>query len=125
MATHTGADLYVWEAWLANYELKEYHREDYYAAQIALEVRRVLHNNPNRLKLKDFLLDFTQSEPATVAPDPGDEWLDDWLDEQYIPPPQPQQSRARRSGAVMADKAAASEAFWLAFCGIDKNTEAA
>ena len=41
-------------------ERSTFHREDYYFAQIAAEVRRAKArcNNPKRVKLKDFLLKF-------------------------------------------------------------------
>lgn len=37
-------------------EKKEHSKEDYYLAQIAAEVRRGIVKNPNKVKLKDFLL---------------------------------------------------------------------
>ncbi len=42
-----------------------HHRQDYYLAQIALEVRRVLKKNPNALKIDHFLLKFVLGETGT------------------------------------------------------------
>ena len=53
----TASELILWKVFLEE-EWNTPRREDYYAAQIAQEVRRVLAKNPSRVKLDSFLLKF-------------------------------------------------------------------
>lgn len=46
-------------------EVNDFHREDYYLAQIACEVRRSYVKHPGRVKLKDFLIKFESRKPDT------------------------------------------------------------
>ena len=39
-------------------DLNRFHREDYFLAQIAQEIRRVLSKKPDKIKLDSFLLKF-------------------------------------------------------------------
>ena len=44
-------------------EVNAFHREDYYLAQIAAEIRSGYVKNPNSVKISQFLLEFTSSQP--------------------------------------------------------------
>ena len=56
--------LYLEESW------NTHSKDDYYFAQIALEVRRVLSKKPGEIHIKDFLLDFgTPEEKVTEDPE--------------------------------------------------------
>jgi hypothetical protein len=46
-------------------EINDFHREDYYLAQIAAEVRRAFSKDPKSVKLKDLLLEFHPEEKKT------------------------------------------------------------
>lgn len=60
----TSSELMLWKAYIA-WEANAFHREDYYLAQIAQEVRRVLSKSPKKIKLDHFLLKFeTKSSKA-------------------------------------------------------------
>lgn len=48
-----------WKVYLDR-DAKKPTRDQHYFAQIAQEIRRVLHKNPSKVKLEDFLLEFTQ-----------------------------------------------------------------
>ncbi len=43
-----------------------FHREDYYLAQIACEVRRIVAKNPGEGTIKDFLIKFEKEEKKPV-----------------------------------------------------------
>ena len=43
-------------------EVNGFHREDYYMAQIAAEVRRGHVKNPKKVKVEDMVLKFTTNE---------------------------------------------------------------
>jgi len=43
-------------------------REDYYAAQIAASVARVLSKNPHQIRMEDYLLKFTTETETPTAP---------------------------------------------------------
>lgn len=47
----------AWMSWLS-LEEREPSLSDYYAMQIAAEVRRVLSKNPNAIKMEDFKITF-------------------------------------------------------------------
>lgn len=49
-------------------EVHEFHREDWYMAQIASEIRRGIVSNPRSVKLKDFILKFTGGSEAARNP---------------------------------------------------------
>lgn len=38
-----------------------FHREDFYLAQVAAEVRRLIAKNPKAVKVQDFILKFVES----------------------------------------------------------------
>lgn len=50
--------------WMLYFTLEPnfFHREDYYLAQIAAEIRRSLVKNPKEVDIKSFLLHFTQKK---------------------------------------------------------------
>jgi hypothetical protein len=52
--------------------LKHATKEDWYAAQIACEVRRVLHSDPAKLEIDDFLIPLTLKRDGapTTTPTP-------------------------------------------------------
>lgn len=57
----THREFKLWLRWLDdNYNKPSL--SDYYMMQIAAEVRRVLSKNPDKIKLKDFLLSFDTSD---------------------------------------------------------------
>jgi len=43
-------------------EVVGFHREDYYWAQVAAEIRRGNVKNPRNVKVEDFLMKFTTDE---------------------------------------------------------------
>lgn len=49
-------------------DVKLHKKEDYYYAQIASEIRRVLHRHPNRVKLEQFLIKFDAPTGAKQGP---------------------------------------------------------
>lgn len=61
----------VWQVWL-RLEWDKPSRSDAYAMQVAAEVRRVLHNKPRTVQLKDFVLKLeNRVATATVSAAPG------------------------------------------------------
>jgi hypothetical protein len=51
-----------WKAFL-DWEIDSaFHRQDYYLAQIAAEIRMGHVQNPGRVKIQDFLIRFTRPE---------------------------------------------------------------
>lgn len=63
----TSSEFVLWRVYLEE-EVNHFHREDYFMAQVALEVRRVLAKNPNKYKLKDFLIKFRSDKPEPQRP---------------------------------------------------------
>lgn len=63
----TSTEFLEWRFYLRE-ALNEFHREDYYLAQIALEIRRSWAST-NR-KLSDFLITFSTEEKKAVASSP-------------------------------------------------------
>lgn len=57
----SSSDFVLWKAYFEQ-DVNEFHREDYYFAQIAQEVSRVLAKKPKQIKLKHFLLKFGKEE---------------------------------------------------------------
>ena len=43
-------------------DINDFHREDYYLAQIATEIRRSYVKRPKSVRLKDMLLKFTSNK---------------------------------------------------------------
>ena len=54
----TARQFLKWQRFILQIETKSFHREDYYAALIASEVRRSWVKYPRRVKLSQFILDF-------------------------------------------------------------------
>jgi len=57
--------LLMWTKYLQN-EVNVFHREDWYMAQIAAEVRRAFSSKPQDVKTKDFILDFKTGMDSTT-----------------------------------------------------------
>lgn len=55
----------AWEAWY-DLDMERPSKDNWYAMQIALEVRRVLHSNPNSVTLDGMRLKFTQKNAETT-----------------------------------------------------------
>jgi len=53
----TSSEVMLWRAFIER-DANAFHREDYYFAQIAQEIRRVLSKRPKSVKLEHFLLKF-------------------------------------------------------------------
>jgi len=53
----SSTDFVTWMEYLER-EINTFHREDYFWAQMAAEVRRSFVKNPKKVKLVDFLLKF-------------------------------------------------------------------
>ena len=65
----TSTEFVRWQEFFVR-ELQKPRREDYYAAQIAAEVRRTIAKHPKLVMAKHFLLDFTGGE---TKPPPTEE----------------------------------------------------
>lgn len=64
----TERELAGWVRWLDD-EWNTPTRTDHYLMQIAQEVRRVLRKNPNKIKLKQFAIEFVkQQEGQPIRP---------------------------------------------------------
>jgi hypothetical protein len=70
MEKHTERELRLWLEWLA---VQEYEappgRQDYYLAQVAASVARVLSRRPQDIKVEHFLLKFRPGPPKPVSPE--------------------------------------------------------
>lgn len=64
MKSHTQRQFRTWIAWL-DAQWNEPSLSDYYAMQIAAEVRRVLSKKPNDIKLDDFKMKFKKPKPIS------------------------------------------------------------
>ena len=52
----------MWMKYL-DMEPNMFHREDHYFAQMSSEIRRSFVKHPKKVKLKDFLINFTFNKP--------------------------------------------------------------
>lgn len=57
----TSTEFVDWVAYLDEEETNKVHREDYYFANIAAEIRRSYVKNPMKVKLESFLMKFKKS----------------------------------------------------------------
>ena len=64
----TSTEFNLWKLQLEK-ELFETTTDQYYLAQIAMTVARVLAKNPNSIKLKSFLFDFTHRQQQELSPE--------------------------------------------------------
>lgn len=48
-------------------DVKGFHREDYYLAQIAAEVRRGIVTDPKKVEVTQFLIDFSPAAAVEVV----------------------------------------------------------
>jgi len=60
-AETTSSELTLWKVHMEE-ETYEHTKQDYYLAQIAQEVRKVLSKKPNNIKLKSFLLSYERAK---------------------------------------------------------------
>lgn len=58
-------------------EVNEFHREDYFLAQVAAESRRAVSKHPRQVRVEDFLLRFRT--PRTKKPPTLAESMSFWL----------------------------------------------
>ena len=63
----TSTEFVEWLAYM-RHDLGVVRREEYYLAQIACEVRRVLRSNPNSVKLRHFLFKFMTGGEKETPP---------------------------------------------------------
>jgi hypothetical protein len=75
MREHTERELRVWLCWL---DIEEYEtppsRTDYYLAQVAASVARVLSRRPQDIKVEHFLLKFRAGPQKPVSPEQALAW---------------------------------------------------
>ena len=57
----TSAEFIEWIAYLDE-DINRFHRQDYYLAQIAAEIRRSFVKNPVKIKISSFLMKFKGKE---------------------------------------------------------------
>jgi hypothetical protein len=62
----TSTEFLEWQAFEA-IESNQFHREDYFLAQIAAEVCRSRVKNPSRIKDSDFLIKFQTRKPRKLS----------------------------------------------------------
>tara|TARA_R110000765_G_scaffold288759_2_gene384962 strand:+ start:2044 stop:2391 length:348 start_codon:yes stop_codon:yes gene_type:complete len=65
----SSSEFTMWKAYFEG-EHTRFHREDYFFAMIAAEVRRTVVQHPEKVSMEDFLLDFgggTQKEREEVT----------------------------------------------------------
>lgn len=71
----TSSEFVMWKV-LMEEDLYSNHKQDYYLAQIACEIRRVLAKKPNTIKLESFLLKFrnkTAQDKQELTPELNEE----------------------------------------------------
>jgi hypothetical protein len=61
-------DFVKWQVYLDEVEMNGFHREDYYLAQIAQCIIQANSKNPNSIKLKQFLLQFSKEDKGKSKP---------------------------------------------------------
>lgn len=67
-----------WSRFL-EHEVNEFHREDYYLAQIAREIRRTVVKNPSAVKVEDFILKYQLPGGKAGTPSPAADSKAFWL----------------------------------------------
>lgn len=55
-----------WISYLDFQDTEGFHREDYFLAQIAAEVKRSWVKNPEKVSAKEFLLKFSTEQPSPI-----------------------------------------------------------
>ena len=65
---HTHREYLTWIAWLDE-QWNKPSKTDSYLMQIAMEVDRVLSNNPNSIQMKHKLLKFVEPVLSTMSPE--------------------------------------------------------
>jgi len=75
MSLTTSTEYYLWMEYLDNEDRKN-SKQEYYLAQIALEVRRNWAKNPNSYKLDDFLFKVDKKPPVKTKEGEADVNLD-------------------------------------------------
>jgi len=79
-----------WIAYLDDEELNGFHREDYYLANIAAEVRRSFVKDPAKIKMESFLIKFKKG------------------------------AKLKRPKKTKEEKIRESKAFWMSLAGMPK-----
>lgn len=95
----------MWCVWYKR-DFERPERADHYSMQIACEVRRVLSSKPQEIKMKDFLLTFNHTPPATTQ---GGNT--------------PTSPRKDAGGSFQATTWQQSQAIWLGWAGLKKNKD--
>ena len=67
----TSTEFLDWQQYLVQ-EINFPRKQDYYLAQIAAEVRRVMNKNPNSIKVEDLLMKFEGHVDEEEKPTPID-----------------------------------------------------
>jgi hypothetical protein len=98
----TSTEFLQWQDYLEE-EVNDFHREDYFLAAIALEVRRSYVKDPTKYKIEDFLHTFKKKQ----APEPAKEEERRDLTTEDIK-------------RIKAENSAKSHAFWFALTGVKK-----
>ena len=68
MQETTSSEFVDWMEYF-NQEINFFHREDYYLAQIATEIRRTIVKNPRTVKVKDFIIKFLRKDEKSLQKD--------------------------------------------------------
>lgn len=63
----TSSEFNMWMIYLEE-EINGFHREDYYLAQIAAEIRKGQVKNPKKVKVKDMILQFSIGRKQKKTP---------------------------------------------------------
>lgn len=69
MRETSSRDFVTWKVYLER-DVNTFHRNDYYFAQLAQEIRRVLSTKPEDIKLSSFLLKFENKKGPVVEKTP-------------------------------------------------------
>lgn len=86
----TSTEFVNWIAYLDDEEENRFHREDYYLAQIAAEIRRSYVKDPRSVKIESFLMKF----------------------ERKVKP--------KKSKMTMKERTKKAKAYWSALMGVPK-----
>jgi hypothetical protein len=73
----TSSEFVMWSEYLV-LELNFFHREDYFLAQIAAEIRRSFVKNPSKVGIIDFLIKFVFGEKDKKEKDKMDKDLEEY-----------------------------------------------
>ena len=96
--------------WMTFFEMERssFHREDYYLAQIAAEVRRSIVKKPQEVHVQDFLLKFSQDSKKEE---------EKWMGES---PNTMEESETEEPPKAPVSRLQKSKNYWFALLGMDK-----